>query len=188
MPWREWIGDYVLGDLEAPLAAQLEEHLAGCTPCRVEVDELAGVARALQAAAPETLALQDAAMAQPSPGLERRILRQVRRERRRERPRWLLQAGAGLAAAALVGAVTVLILPRPPSSPPQEPVSLEVVEGVAAEASLVNHTWGIEIKLVASGLQGGRSTWSWCAPPTAGRCRPGVSWASRTPRCRCAAT
>ena len=31
LPYREWIGYYVLGELEAPLVARLEQHLASCT-------------------------------------------------------------------------------------------------------------------------------------------------------------
>jgi len=40
---QEWLGellDYIDGELEATLCAEIERHLAGCRDCRVMVDTL----------------------------------------------------------------------------------------------------------------------------------------------------
>lgn len=154
LPYREWIGDYVLGELEAPLAARLEQHLASCTRCPVEVAELRAVVGVLPAA--EERFVLDPAL--PPPALQGRVLSAVRAERRRDqRRRWSFRLAAGLAAAAVAAVVAVVVLlPSAPAPPPQEAVAqVAAPSGVDAQAALVNHTWGVEVKLVVSGLPAG---------------------------------
>jgi anti-sigma factor RsiW len=99
------VGAYVLHALPAEEEAAFEEHLAGCAPCRAEVDQLSGAAVEMGAA--ETNA--------PSADLRRRVLDRiatVRQDRsgsaeaRRRRPRGLqLALAASVAAAAALGGV-----------------------------------------------------------------------------------
>ncbi|MFI6375004.1 anti-sigma factor domain-containing protein [Streptomyces sp. NPDC050546] len=101
------VGAYVLHALPADEEAAFEEHLAGCAPCRAEVDELSGAAVGMGAAETET----------PSADLRRRVLERIaavpqdrsvaaesRRRRRREQGLRLALA-ASLAAAAALGGI-----------------------------------------------------------------------------------
>ncbi|GAA2579162.1 anti-sigma factor [Streptomyces roseoviolaceus] len=96
------VGAYVLHALPAEEAAAFENHLAGCAPCRAEVDQLSGVAVEMGAA--ETSA--------PSADMRRRVLDRiatVRQDRSgsaeaRRRP----QRGLQLALAAAVAAAAAL--------------------------------------------------------------------------------
>lgn len=153
LPYREWIGDYVLGDLDAPLTSRLEEHLAICARCTAEVGELRAVVGELSAAEVGVVA----ELPQPSPALQGRVLAAVRAERRRAARRvWSLPLAAGLAAAVAGIVAVVVLLPRAPAAPPQEQVAgVVALAGVTAEAALVNHTWGVEVKLVVTGLAAG---------------------------------
>ena len=69
------------------------------------------------------------------------------------------RGGAGLlVAAALVGAFFLGVRQAPPTTaaPPVVPLSVRVdVDGVQADAGLVKHTWGTELKLEATGLENG---------------------------------
>ncbi len=99
------VGAYVLHALPAEEEAAFEEHLAGCAPCRAEVDQLSGAAVEMGAA--ETNA--------PSADLRRRVLDRiatVRQDRSvsagaRRRPQRGLQPAlaAAVAAAAALGGV-----------------------------------------------------------------------------------
>jgi hypothetical protein len=70
----------------------------------------------------------------------------------------LARLGLVAAASAAVAATVAVLVMRglAPAPVPLEPVAVTVEEsGVVADADLVNHTWGVEIKLAASGLQAG---------------------------------
>ncbi|MFF7307556.1 anti-sigma factor domain-containing protein [Streptomyces sp. NPDC008137] len=103
------VGAYVLHALPAGERAAFEEHLAGCAPCRAEVDQLSVAAVGMGAAETET----------PSADLRRRVLERIaavpqdrslaaesRRRRRRERGLRLALA-ASLAAAAALGGIAL---------------------------------------------------------------------------------
>jgi anti-sigma factor RsiW len=64
---------FVLGGLEPEEAAEVEDHLASCSDCRRELEELRKVNRALEAAPPP---------ANPPSHLKDEILSQVRAEQR----------------------------------------------------------------------------------------------------------
>ncbi|MEU0169694.1 anti-sigma factor [Streptomyces iakyrus] len=100
------VGAYVLHALPAGEETDFEKHLAGCGPCRLEVDQLSIAAVRLGAAETGT----------PSSDLRRRVLDQivtVRQDRsvtggsRRRRRRWNLKPAlaASVAAAAALGSV-----------------------------------------------------------------------------------
>ncbi|WP_328338765.1 anti-sigma factor [Streptomyces violaceus] len=100
-------GAYVLHALPADEEAAFEKHLAGCAPCRAEVDQLSGAAVEMGAAETST----------PSAEMRRRVLDRIaavpqdrsvaaesRRRRRRQRGLRLALA-ASLAAAAALGGI-----------------------------------------------------------------------------------
>ena len=60
---RDWLGAFVIGALEPGEEAPIEAHLAGCSACRSERDELADVARLLRRALP---LLSEAGTARPA--------------------------------------------------------------------------------------------------------------------------
>jgi anti-sigma-K factor RskA len=89
---------YALDALDADQRLAFEEHLGECERCRADVAEFRGTAALLAYGAPATA---------PRAALRDRILNQVRAERAvvvplRRRPRLVLAAASGLAAAAAI--------------------------------------------------------------------------------------
>ena len=153
------LGAYVLGQLPEDESAALEAHLDGCAACTAELGELTPVAAALGDLRTHG---SGAAADAPPPDLGDRVVAAVTDSARvaQRRSRWRTAAVAGVAAAVvLVGAVAVQSL-RSDDTPavPLEVVDVQVDQpGVRASADLVNHTWGVEVKLHASGFdRGGR--------------------------------
>ncbi|WP_111767850.1 anti-sigma factor [Nakamurella deserti] len=155
---RELVGAYVLGGLSGAERTSVQAHLDGCAACRAEVAELAPVAAALRGVDPDAVAVGTP----PPPELGDAILTSVREgARRRDRDRLLRRAGAGLLAAAVLAGVFLLgvQLAPAPSAPPVIAMAVDrVAAGVRAEAGLVRHTWGTELKLTATGLAEGSYT------------------------------
>jgi hypothetical protein len=155
------LGAYVLDQLPAEEAAELERHLDGCARCTAELNELTPVASALGElrSRPQTVELAD-----PPPELGERVVAAVDHQARREgRRAWSRAASIGaVAAAALVVGVlgTRALTDQDPAAPtvPLEAVQVVVDDPeVRATADLVDHTWGVEVKLHASGFdRGGR--------------------------------
>lgn len=170
---RERIGDFVLGLLPSHEAVALQAHLDGCPSCRAELAELEPLAQDLRLVDPELLPGPPA----PPADLGARIGAAVRAEaqlrdrrdqaqaRRRRLKALLVPASTAVAAAA----ATVLVMSAlNPGLNPAQPVTPTIVtEHVAVrtesdritgtDAELVAHTWGLEVKLVASGLTDGRA-------------------------------
>ena len=158
---RELVGAYVLDGLTGPERIAVRAHLDGCAECSAEVAELAPVVAALQGVDPDALAPS----APPPAELGDAVLAAVREgSRRRDRDRLLRRAGAGLLAAAVLAGVFLLgvrLAPAPagPAAPPVIAMAVDrVPDGVRAEAGLVRHTWGTELKLRATGLPEGAYT------------------------------
>lgn len=155
---RELVGAFVLGGLTDVERLGLQAHLDGCPECRAEVAELQPIATALQGVDPDALGILTPAPAD----LGDTILASVRRaDRERDRQRWVRRAGAGLlAAAVLVGVFFLGVQAAPaPATPPVIAMNVQqVATGVQAEAGLVRHTWGTELKLRATGLADGAYT------------------------------
>lgn len=156
------LGPAALDLLTGPEQRRLDAHLAGCAMCsaelaglRVAVGRLASLDEvdllALGAEAGNSLLVardrSDAVLA--AVAAEGRLAgRQVQRRQR------LLAAAASL--VVLASGLTVADALRPASSP----VLLEAVAvqgDVVASADLVAHTWGVEIKLAATGLAAGQA-------------------------------
>ncbi len=159
---RELLGAYVLGHLDDVEGARMRSHLDGCAACRAELAEIGPLAALLRDVDPGVL---DEPAAEPGALLATRIERQVRTERAARRRRVAVRRGllGAAAAAVLVGSgVGGYVLGRPDPAPAVATVPLEPVAvtsraaGVSASADLVAHTWGVEIKLTATGLPAGR--------------------------------
>lgn len=152
---RELLGAFVLGRLSSAEIIAVQAHLDGCPDCRAELAEIAPLAAALRDVDPDRVI----SAAEPPAELGDRILGSVREGNRARRRRTLLQrAGSGLVAAAVLVGVFFIGLSRAPvpSTPPVVPLTVVVnVAGVSADAGLVKHTWGTELKLQASGLTAG---------------------------------
>ncbi len=164
---REAIGAYVLGQLAAdhPLGAELEEHLRTCTACQAEVEELTPLRVALDRVDP--MSLTGLGQDRPVPvELDRRVDRALAAEADRRdsaRGRAVAFGWRGAVAAGLLGAAaaTALFVALPDDeAAPAGPVVLAARDvqsssGVVADVGLVDHTWGVELKMRLTGLPGG---------------------------------
>jgi hypothetical protein len=162
---RHDLGAHLLGALPPEEAAAVEAHLATCAGCRAERDDLLPAASALGELKAGSPAVP--AAAEPAPaGLDALVLGRIERERAREtRLAWARRGGL----AAVAGAAAALVLvaglavtrddPEPAATPPpMEQVDVAAYDDdVTADAALVNHTWGVEVKLTATGFDDGRA-------------------------------
>ena len=149
---REQLGDYALGHHTADLRA----HLDKCDSCQDELAELTPLVAALAAVNPDRLDT----LPTPPTSLRERIARSVEAEQHsRVRSGTIRRGAAALAVAATLAGVFGLGTLVGRESTPTPPVEAIVVDTVASDvqidADLVAHTWGTEIRMVASGLQGG---------------------------------
>lgn len=150
--WSQLVAAAVIGSLSAAEHAQLRTHTTSCTQCRRDLAELTTVAHVVSAAH----ASKERSLSHPGPHLQDRVVDAVGRARRRQR-RINRLAYAVAASAACLGFLGLgLALPEA-SGPPQEAVAVVAQSGIDADISLVVHTWGTEVKLVASGLRQGET-------------------------------
>lgn len=157
---RELLGAFVLGGLTPDESRRAREHLESCADCRAELALLTPVARELaQLSRRGAVAPTEPAETDEVPvGLGDRVSAAIATERRRAGGRSTFRlAGVGLASAAAAASIAVVVVQsQQPDPVPLEAVAVTVDKGgVVADADLVNHTWGVEIKLAASGLQAG---------------------------------
>jgi len=123
---RENAAEYVLGTLDGADRAAVAGHLAACAECRAEVESLARVTDTLWTGSPE---------AEPPAGFESRVLRAVRPARPSLRQR-LAPRVIGLAVAAAVIAVGVVVRPDPPPPPVAAGAMLDEARAVVGHASV----------------------------------------------------
>ncbi|MET0767605.1 MAG: zf-HC2 domain-containing protein [Aeromicrobium sp.] len=157
---REALGAHALGQLDdRALQRDLEEHLAGCDECRAELEDIAPLAAALRGVDPDAVGPLDVAT---PPELDERIRGALPRPVSRVR-RLAPIVGGALAGAAAAAVVTVLLVQDDgPAAPTIIAVpGVETVDGVTATAGLVDHTWGLEVKLEATGLPAGETFEMW---------------------------
>lgn len=157
---REMLGAFALGHLSAAEETAVRAHVDGCPDCRRNLTEIAPLAH--------ELALVDldrvSAVPTPSADLGHRIQVAVARERHHRdqltRRRHVFMAAAAVLAVLLVGGLGLQI-GQQLSDASVETVTIESVEvrsnleGAQASAGVVAHTWGVEIKLEATGLRSG---------------------------------
>lgn len=146
-------GAYALGALDAAEAADFEEHLRGCDPCRAEVGEFREVAARLGESLSE----------RPPAALRERVLAQADRTRQdpplpqrldARRPSRTRRVVLGLAAAVLVGIAGVVgvqaldeeTAPAPALAAP----AAEVFSAGDAESVAVPTTTGGTLKVAVS--------------------------------------
>lgn len=140
----ELLGAYVLNHLKGPELAAVLDHLDDCAECQGEVAQLAPVARALADVNADKVTV-------PA-HLEELVVRRVYAQRGRRTRTTLLVTAA--AAMVIAGATWWYLRP----AAPLEPVALvQQTPGVTAEASIVPHTWGVEIKLDGQGFASGQT-------------------------------
>ena len=157
---RMSLGAYVLGQLSAAETTALESHLDTCPDCTAELAELTPAAAALgQLRGRPT---PDKALVPPA-DLGDRVVDAVTSAAHRERRQTWLRAASLTAAAAVIAVVATLaaqslIGSEQPARVPLEAVQVQTERpGLEATADLVNHTWGVEVKLHAAGFdRGGR--------------------------------
>ncbi len=159
------LGAYALGALGAAEAAAVEGHLTGCSTCRAELDELRPAAAVLGELRAITASRVDPAeldLPGAPPELGARIDADLAAHRRRAWwRRGALAAVAGAAAAAVLIAGIALTRDDDPAERAAPQVPMESVEvdvstpGIEADAALVNHTWGVEVKLTGTGFRDG---------------------------------
>lgn len=157
---RMSLGAYVLGQLSAAETTALEAHLDTCPDCTAELATLTPVADALgqlrgQRQPDDTLV--------PPADLGDRVVQAVTSTARRNSRHTWLRAASVTAAAAVVAVIATVAVQSLDGNAPQSGVPLEAVQvqterpGLEATADLVNHTWGVEVKLHAAGFdRGGR--------------------------------
>lgn len=171
---REALGSYALGHLPEEDAGAVRAHLDGCPACRAELAEIAPVVDDLGRVDVSRLS----ALVTPPPDLGGRIMAAVAHERvlvQARTAREQQQAGrsrvrsrllAVAAAVAVLGAgfgAGLATRPepgRPAVAIPLETVAVLSVDGVnvtSGTADVIAHTWGVEAKIVATGLQAGRT-------------------------------
>lgn len=154
--WREHLGAYLTGRSTDPERAGLEAHLEGCASCRHELEELAPVARALDAADPDRIL---SGAEEPPAALAPRIAERIAEARRRRRRRGVIVA---IAATVGVAAIMTAALVIPRNGPEGERVTLVAsAPGAGGWASLAERPWGTEVHLRAAGLAPGATYVVW---------------------------
>lgn len=149
---RESLGAYALDLLSPHERLAVDAHLAGCPSCRAVLADLRPAATALTTADPDRVTDPTP---HPPPDLADAIVARVRAERRRTSRRWALPVAAAAVAVATGFGAGWWAHPSPPAVP-LEPVAVRTeAAGVQASASLVPHTWGVEVKLSGSGFAAG---------------------------------
>jgi hypothetical protein len=143
-PYAEWDAAYALGALSEKDERQYEAHLRTCAECSAASTSLQGVTKALKAL-PAERAL--ATVAQDPPNLLPGLVRDVQRDRRRQRIRiGALTTGIAVAAAA-VGVVVAIPLTRDEPEGDYVVLAQTVSSKLSADARLVPERWGTTIEI-----------------------------------------
>jgi hypothetical protein len=160
--WHGVIAERALHGLDAETERGVSEHLNGCAAARALADEFAATAAALSHARPERVESisTSTSTSAPAPSPERlygQIATQLAAGRTRKRRRWVI----GLSAAAvLVGIFVAAAVVSAPTRTGSQPVAIanDIVDGAV---TFVNHSWGTEIHLQATGFTPGQQYNVW---------------------------
>lgn len=138
---RPELAGYVLGGLEPGEVAVVEAHLAACTVCRAERDELAPLPPLLGLAGPDS---------PPAPDdLRPRVLRTA--GRRRQVP--ILVAAALMLLAGLAGGLVVTLGTGAPDADMVVALGAADTAGVSGDAELLQTDAGVRLDLALAGVQ-----------------------------------
>lgn len=150
------LGPAALGLLTSPERRALDAHLTGCATCRRELESLEAVAMRM-GDLPAEDALDLGAEARRADAVLAAIAVDAAAQRRRGQRLQAVLAAAASVAVLASGVVTAAALTRDRSpAMPLETVAVDAGTGVDATAALVAHTWGVEIRLAASGFAAGQ--------------------------------
>jgi anti-sigma-K factor RskA len=150
---RDALGAHALGQLDDDLRREVDDHLGTCDTCRMQLDELRPVVEALRRLDRDVGGTAGA----PPADLDERVRQAL--SRRPGGGHWV-PFGIALAVAAVTAAVTVVVAREDAPTVIAVP-RVTVADGVTATAGLVDHTWGLEIKLEATGLRAGERFEVW---------------------------
>ncbi|MEJ7634274.1 zf-HC2 domain-containing protein [Aeromicrobium sp.] len=153
---REALGAYALGQLDDPeLVEALEAHLGTCDGCRAELDEHTAAAVMLDTLREEDLGSSAAPPAELDDRMEA-VLKDLESRRKR---RWVPAAAGTLVGAVAATVMSFVVLHDEPVDTPTVIAvpRVDVTPGVTATVGLVDHTWGLELKLTATGLPAGET-------------------------------
>ncbi|MHA6630769.1 anti-sigma factor family protein [Pseudonocardia sichuanensis] len=150
---RESLGAYALGGLPDAERTAVRAHLDGCAGCRAELAEIEPVVGPLSRVDPDQLDRTPV----PPPRLGEQIVARAVGERRPAPRRGVLVAAAAVVVAAvLAGGAGFVMGSRATPDVPREPVQVQALDArVEASATVVPHTWGVEITLEAGGFRPG---------------------------------
>lgn len=154
---RELIGVHAMDLLDGPDRTRLLAHLDGCAACRAELAGVLPVVSRLRGIDPSRLDETPI----PPPNLGASVLAEIRAERtvarRRIGQRRLVLVAAACIAAIAIGFGSAWVI-KPNQVAPTEAVAVQAPEtaDVSASASVIAHTWGMEIVLVATGFDRGQ--------------------------------
>ena len=154
---HQLLGAYLLGGLEPDEAAAFEEHLARCTDCRQELDDLASLPALLDAIpVPDAVALGAAAGREPTApvpapaAVPRRLLDELSMRRRKARLRWTAALAAVAAACLAAGVLAGPLFNQPPK--PDASYSVQASDGLQITVGMVKKTWGTELAVEGRSL------------------------------------
>ena len=154
---HQLLGAYLLGGLEPDEAAAFEEHLARCTDCRQELDNLASLPALLDAIpVPDAVALgaaagREPALSVPAPAaVPRRLLDELSMRRRKARLRWTAALAAVAAACLAAGVLAGPLFNQPPK--PDASYSVQASDGLQITVGMVKKTWGTELAVEGRSL------------------------------------
>lgn len=153
------LGALVLGALDDDEGVQVRSHLATCTECQAEHDELRGIPALLGLVPADEVA---AGPVVASDAGRDRLLMQVAEERKATRRRGAISRFAGALALAAAAAVIGFVVAEGSGTEEPEPADFTLAAtddatGVWAEVALNDVGWGTRIELQLSGAEVGET-------------------------------
>lgn len=154
---RDALGAYALGQLDDDLRREVDAHLASCDECRTQLADILPLAEVLRGVDVDRIHPLGVV---PPPELDARIRRALPLPHVRVGiNRWRSAAVAAAVAAVAVAATVVVARDGSPTVIAVPDVT--AADGITATAGLVDHTWGLEIRLEATGLRAGEQFAVW---------------------------
>lgn len=165
---REQLGAHALGALDDGERAEVEAHLRTCASCRAELAELLPLAGPLRHVDPDAAGPAGIATGTPpSPDGFAAVLDRLGAEDAEDEPREAprprrrvasLLATAATAAVVGLAGVGIGLAVGAAGEPPVDPVAVQSLDpAVRATAGTIDHTWGVEMVLTASGFAEGQT-------------------------------